>query len=263
MNLELSGLTAGEIEELKEMQLNPDEAFAKMKNLKQTTNIEELKKIIDYTTHLLNKARITKQQTVTTKLLAHYLLLQREMKILKAGYEVYVHSEDIKTLINCTKDRVIKAICLSDYVREVPDEAVVHIEATKDIFTDFIVVYTDYTGKEEKRIVKEERKKDPILFGSFMDASSDVLLNRLYYLCDWEDEYCDLTLDKLVDVFQKNNMDSPLKYIHIPVDVEEIKKEINEMSETNRLPEFSYKQKVKPKSIFRRIINKLSGKNNE
>ena len=48
MNLELSGLTSGELEELKEMQLNPDEAFAKMKNLKQTTNIEELKKIIDY-----------------------------------------------------------------------------------------------------------------------------------------------------------------------------------------------------------------------
>ncbi len=41
----------------------------------------------------------------------------------------------------------------------------------------------------------EHRKmKDPILFGWIKEN------NRLYFIADWEDEFCDLTFDEIVDV---------------------------------------------------------------
>jgi len=38
-----------------------------------------------------------------------------------------------------------------------------------------------------------ERRKDPILFGVINGR------RQLYYVGDWTDEFCDLTLDQIVD----------------------------------------------------------------
>lgn len=45
---------------------------------------------------------------------------------------------------------------------------------------------------------KKARAKDPILFG--MIANSD----KLYFVADWTDDYCDLTLDKMLKVIGKD-----------------------------------------------------------
>ena len=47
--------------------------------------------------------------------------------------------------------------------------------------------------EEEKRI-----KKDPILFGVIYGS------NKLYYIADWVDEYCDLTWDQVVEKLEKD-----------------------------------------------------------
>ena len=73
------------------------------------------------------------------------------------------------------------------------------IDKTKDIFDQMYVVYTDYTGKAERQIEAVRKEKDPILFGTFMDKTNKVCVDRFYYLADWEDEFCDLTLDKMVN----------------------------------------------------------------
>lgn len=51
-------------------------------------------------------------------------------------------------------------------------------------------------GKEERKIAAEKKDKDPILFGTFQDRKQKVCVDRFYYLGDWVDEYCDLTLDQ-------------------------------------------------------------------
>ena len=38
-----------------------------------------------------------------------------------------------------------------------------------------------------------DKKRDPILFGLIKGS------RKLYYICDWIDEYCDLTLSQLID----------------------------------------------------------------
>jgi hypothetical protein len=54
---------------------------------------------------------------------------------------------------------------------------------------------------------KEEiaRKKDPILFGLIEDR------RRLYFVGDWEDEYCNLTLDKIADAVSGSIQTLPAK----------------------------------------------------
>lgn len=90
----------------------------------------------------------------------------------------------------------MKIIELERYEREIPDEIVDVIAKTKDLFDQMYIVFTDYTGKEERKIAAEKKDKDPILFGTFQDRKQKVCVDRFYYLGDWVDEYCDLTLDQ-------------------------------------------------------------------
>ncbi|HEY8094921.1 MAG TPA: hypothetical protein VIE65_02365 [Methylobacter sp.] len=45
-----------------------------------------------------------------------------------------------------------------------------------------------------------EARKDPILFGMIKGR------RILYYICDWVDEYCDLTLDQIADTIGKETI---------------------------------------------------------
>ena len=99
-------------------------------------------------------------------------------------------------------------------MREVPDDLVEVVTKTKDIFDAFYVVFTDYTGIEERKVDKERRDKDPILFGSFKNSTN--VADRFYFLGDWVDEYCDLTLDKLIVEYKDKVGKNPINDIKIP-----------------------------------------------
>lgn len=105
-------------------------------------------------------------------------------------------------------------------MREVPDDLVEVIEKTKDIFDEFYVVFTDYTGKEERKVTKERRDKDPILFGVFKNKTN--VSDRFYFLGDWVDEYCDLTLDKMIAEYKEKTGNSPVNVTTIPANKDEL-----------------------------------------
>ena len=94
------------------------------------------------------------------------------------------------------------------------------IEKTKNIFDEFYVIFTDYTGSEERKVEKERRDKDPILFGVFKNATN--VADRFYFLGDWVDEYCDLTLDKMIEQYQEKYKVSPAHETYIPNTTEEL-----------------------------------------
>lgn len=62
------------------------------------------------------------------------------------------------------------------------------------VFDNYCVLYYDPSGRSYSRTEKEEEeiKKDPILFGVISGS------NKLYYISDWIDELCDLTLEQVV-----------------------------------------------------------------
>ena len=59
------------------------------------------------------------------------------------------------------------------------------------LFFNEIGNYYDPTGQTYSRTASA--KRDPILFGLINHSE------RLYYIADWEDELCDLTLDRIAE----------------------------------------------------------------
>ena len=58
------------------------------------------------------------------------------------------------------------------------------------------------------------------LFGVFKNATN--VADRFYFLGDWVDEYCDLTLDKMIEQYQEKYEVSPAHETYIPNTTEEL-----------------------------------------
>ena len=102
---------------------------------------------------------------------------------------------------------------MKNYEREFPDDVIDQIIKAKEIFgNNLFVVYTDYSKKSSKEVKKKRIEKDPILFGAII--KDNVCFDRLYYICDWVDEYCDLTLEKLAGKWDKIHKKENRKFIH-------------------------------------------------
>jgi hypothetical protein len=218
-------------EDNKIIELNPSEYFEKVKEKKNHITDEDLKKVYDNCLELINKYKITGQKKAIRKLMFHLECIEKEREIVKMGIDTFIYRDDIEEYIDNVAKDIVKIIELENYEREIPDEIVELIGEVKDKFDQLYVVFTDYTGKVEKQIEKERRDKDPILFGTFQNQSNRTVIDRFYYLGDWEDEYCDLTLDKMVNETQKVGKRNIVKTISTPQDIEELKSQLGSLSE--------------------------------
>ena len=218
---------------------NPEVLFNDLKSKKNTITDELLQQIHENAAILASKYVASGQKSALKKLVYILNTIEKEKSLIDMGINTFVYKDDLDFYIDNNPDseaKPIKIIELERYEREIPDEIVSVIEKTKDIFDELYVVYTDYTGKEEKRIEAEKRSTDPILFGVFMDTEERVCIDRFYYLGDWIDEYCDLTLDKLVYDMKFNHNIDVAKKIYTPKSMDELKtlvKQYKESSNTN------------------------------
>lgn len=245
-----------------ESQLTPQQYFEQVKERKHNITDEELVKVYDNCLELLNKYKITGQEKGMRKLMFHLECIEKEREIVKMGINTFIYRDDIEEYIDTVAKDTVKIIELENYEREIPDEIVEVIAATKDKFDQLYVVFTDYTGKVERQIEKERRDKDPILFGTFQNQSNRTVIDRFYYLGDWEDEYCDLTLDKMVNETEKAGKRNIVKTISTPSDIEELKEQLGGLSEINGNFIISDSTPQK-KTFFQNIKSVLKGKKNE
>ena len=130
------------------------------------------------------------------------------------------------------------------------------------------IVYTDYSKKEERVIEENKRRKDPILFGTFQSVEAKVCIDRFYYLGDWIDEYCDLTLDKMIQQTEKRGRNI-IRTIQTPQDIEQLKEYINAHYEIQDRTVGTFvkkadadidKEEIKKKNIFYNIKTFFSRK---
>lgn len=247
------------MEEIKE--LTPQEYFEQVKERKHTITDAELLKVYDNCLELLNKYRITGQKKGMKKLLFHLDCIEKEREIVKTGITTFIYRDDIEEFIDNVAKDTVKIIELENYEREVPDEIIEIIENIKDKFDQLYIVFTDYTGKAERQVQKERRAKDPILFGTFQNQTSRTVIDRFYYLGDWEDEYCDLTLDKMVNETEKVGKRNIVKTISTPADIAELKGQLGNLEEKNNT--FVIASNTLKKSFFSNIKTFLKGKRNE
>lgn len=147
---------------------------------------------------MIKKADKIGQKKHSKELLLILRATREELKLIDMGIDTFLYESDVQKYIDDISYNTVKTIELYRYPREIPDEITETIESVNDIFDDFIILYTDYTGEETKKALDErEKERDPIIFGIFKDG--DDMTEKLYYLGDWEDEYCDLTLSKIIE----------------------------------------------------------------
>ena len=206
--------------EKEKKEITPSQYFEVLKGAKKQITTEALKKSYEAFVKLGEKYNKLGQVKSLQKLLFLADTLVKEEKLIEMGITTYVYKDTLEDYITTVADKTVKIIELAGYMREIPDELVDVIEKTKDIFDEFYVVFTDYTGKEERQVQKERRDKDPILFGVFKNRNT--VSDRFYFLGDWVDEYCDLTLDKLIDEYRNKKGKNPTHTTKIPQTSEEL-----------------------------------------
>ena len=191
--------------------LDPTDYFNLIKNKRVKMNDAFLTMFKDIVKQEASKALAIGQNHMLKRLAFVYSTVNKERELLELGIDSYVLKDDIEEYIKTVKNKVVKIIELEYYPRVIPSDIAekTMMLQQRGIFDAFYVVFTDYTGEVEKKVKAEERRKDPILFATFKQKIDGMwdLHDRFYFIGDWEDEYCDLTLTKMVEAMSKKGKD--------------------------------------------------------
>ena len=232
--------------------ITPSLYFDYVKGLKNKVEFEEYGLIIDNTLKMINKAKITEQTSMAKRLTHQLELALRELEAAKKGFDIFVNRKDIELYISKVEAKAVKIIELSRYTREIPDDVIDKIAEAKEVFDEMYIMFTDYTKKETKKVAKERRDKDPILFGAFIDKDGEkenkiYVEDRLFFIADWVEDKCDLTLEEICrDVKDKSNKDITYK-VDLPTTEEAAKSYLDSFN--NPIEESD----LKPVSLFDKI----------
>lgn len=181
-----------------EEDLSPDVYFQRLKDSVKVLDDAELNASFKTAANMMQGFKTTGQEKSIKKLTLFMKTMVEERKLIDLGIDTFVYRSDVERFISKVEAKVIKVIELKNYERPIPEEIQQVIAVTDGIFSERYIVFTDYTGKVEKEVEKERRAKDPILFGIFRDENNHPLSDRMYYLGDWVDDKCDLTLDSMI-----------------------------------------------------------------
>lgn len=146
----------------------------------------------------IHNAKIIGQDALAEKLSREMLANKYESFLAAEGYYYVVTEQQVVDFVK-KSERGISLDYMKNFIRPIPDNVVAKIaEADKlEVFDNYVIMHYDPKGKARQDTAKEEAKKrDPIVFGVIAGST------KLYYITDWIDEYCDLTLEKFVDTLK-------------------------------------------------------------
>lgn len=122
--------------------------------------------------------------------------VRQEAKLIEGGIEEYLDSEQVESLV-AKSERGIEIDFVRNFTRPIPVELLekkLKLDEAK-LFDAYVVMHYDPKKKNSQLTKQEiEKKKDPILFGLIRGS------DRFYYIGDWVDEHCDLTLREAVEI---------------------------------------------------------------
>lgn len=183
--------------------------FSKLEKGKLRTKVVKLQTLV-------SRAKEFQQQALYEKLSEMIAVTVRELEAVTLGIDTYILKKDVEKYREQVSESAAKGgrdkvsvffKPLAEFPRIIPKEPGNKINRVKDLklFDNYHVLYLDYSKEELKTNAKKVREKDPIVFGSYAYAP-----DNLYYICDWQDKFCDLTIDKLVDTLRLSDKDFAL-----------------------------------------------------
>lgn len=143
----------------------------------------------------IHNAKIVGQTALVEKLLSEMIANKYESVLYTKGC-YYAIPEDKVVEFAKKSERGIQLTYVKNFTRPIPNDVIEKIGevTTYEVFDNYVVMHYDPQNKHREETRKEEAKrKDPIIFGVIAGS------RKLYYIADWVDEYCDLTLEKFVE----------------------------------------------------------------
>lgn len=192
-------------------------------------------RVSKYLTALHNATNIG--QTALQEELIRGLITNRYESVLYAEGCYYAVTEEQVAKFASQCEKGLKLSYLKNFSRPIPQEVIDKVAKMNEleVFDNYVILYYDPEGTVYKETAYEEAKRrDPIIFGVIAGSK------KLYYVADWIDEYCDLTLDAFVDALGIEKDD-----LHF--DAEEIKKAKEQEKQENKTEEKSKKRNYKRK----------------
>ena len=155
----------------------------------------------------MHTADITGQEALKQKLVKEMFVNKYEAELYANNLYYVVTEEQVVDFASKT-EKGVDLIYLKNFARPLPEKVVqklVEVDSL-EVFDNYAVL--TYDPQEKVRIETEadrDKRKDPILFG--LISGSD----KLYYVTDWIDDYCDLTLAEFVDTLKIEKKDLKMK----------------------------------------------------
>jgi hypothetical protein len=155
----------------------------------------------------LRSADITGQTALKEKLVREMFVNKYEAELYAKGL-YYVVTEEQAVEFTKKSEKGAELLYLKNFSRPLPDEVIKKLDDVNKlgIFDNYVVMAYDPEGKMKDETEEDRNKrKDPILFGVILGS------NKLYYITDWIDEKCNLTLEQFVDTLDITKYDLKMK----------------------------------------------------
>jgi len=163
--------------------------------------IEILNDVADNYSKALVQAESTGQVALFEKLKNIIYVIKSETILLNNNLNKYLSEEMVVEFYQATsKDKSLKLTWIKNYTRLIPS-SVIELKTQldeKEVFDNYVILHFDPNNESIELTENEKQKlKDPILFGVIKNS------RRLYYIADWADEVCNLTLEKVIETLGK------------------------------------------------------------
>lgn len=232
----LTGKKEVVVDEVEEQPMDALKFFSLVKASSKESAAVYKDRVSKYLTALHNATNIG--QTALQEELIRGLITNRYESVLYAEGCYYAVTEQQVARFASECEKGLKLSYLKNFSRPIPQEVIDKIAKMNEleVFDNYVILYYDPEGTVYKETAYEEAKRrDPIIFGVIAGSK------KLYYVADWIDEYCDLTLDAFVDSLGIEKED-------LRLDAEEIKKAKEQEKQENKTKEKSKKKKKNNKN---------------
>ena len=192
-----SGQSSWEKEEA--MEFDAIQFFDAMKTLLKSETLTYASRIKPYIV-ALKQAHDMGQESLAQNLISAMFINKYESILYAGGIRHKVTEEQVVNFVK-KAEKGVRLDYIKNFVRPLPESAVAAKKSADKlmVFDNYVILHFDpelksFAETQAEQEKKRQKKADPIMFGLISGSKN------LYYITDWIDDYCDLTLDKFVEV---------------------------------------------------------------